>query len=55
MLWHYNGSNWKRYEELLNINDRLRSMIMKGDIIVAVGRRYNGILSGGLIIKGRRQ
>jgi len=54
MLWHFNRSNWKRYEELLNVNDRLRSVNMEGNIIVAVGRRYNGILSGGLIIKGKR-
>jgi hypothetical protein len=54
MLWHFNGYSWVLYEELLNMNDRIRSLDIKGNIIVAVGRRYESILSGGLIIMGKR-
>jgi PBP1b-binding outer membrane lipoprotein LpoB len=54
MLWHYNEYSWVRYEELLNINDRLRSMDMKDEVIVAVGLRFDSILPGGLIVMGRR-
>ena len=54
MIWHFNGYSWKLYDELLNTNDRLRSVYMKGDIIVATGLRYETILPSALIIIGRK-
>ena len=55
MLWHYNGYSWKWYEELLNLDDRLRSMDMKGNFIVAVGYRYESLQPPAVIIMGRQQ
>lgn len=53
-IWHFNGASWKRYDYLLNQEDRLRSIDIKNGIVVAVGFRFSGILTGALIIRGRR-
>ena len=53
-IWHFNGANWMRYDYLLNQADVLRSIDVKNGIVVAVGSRFSGILTGALIIKGRR-
>lgn len=54
MMWHYNGYSWEFYDELLNLDDRVRALDMNTGIIVAVGHRYETILSKGLLIMGRR-
>jgi hypothetical protein len=54
-IWHYNGVSWNTYNELINTNDRLKRIEIRGDITVAVGYRYeSGIQNQGLIILGRR-
>jgi hypothetical protein len=54
-IWHYNGVSWHTYNELINTNDRLKRIEIRGDITVAVGYRYeSGIQNQGLIILGRR-
>ena len=54
IVWHYNGYSWKQYNELLNLDDRVRSIDMKDGIVITVGLRYESILSNALIIVGRR-
>lgn len=54
MIWHFNGYSWRLYDELLNLDDRVRSMDMKGGTLVAVGLRYESILAKGLLIIGRK-
>lgn len=54
-IWHYNGITWKTYNELINTNDRLKRIAIKGNICVATGYRYeNGIQNQGLIYIGKR-
>jgi hypothetical protein len=54
VVWHYNGYSWRQYDELLNLDDRIRSIDMKDGIIVVVGLHFDSILAEGLIIIGRR-
>lgn len=54
MVWHYNGYSWELYDVLLNLDDRVRSIDMKNGIIVAVGRRYETLLSTALLLIGER-
>jgi hypothetical protein len=54
-LWHYNGSTWKLYDELVNTSDRILSIDVKENIVVACGYRYlDGFNNYGLILIGRR-
>ncbi len=54
-VWHFNGVNWKIYDELLSETDRLRKVVIKDDICVIAGYRYiNGVENFGLIHIGRR-
>jgi len=54
-IWHYNGFTWKLYEELINQFDRLNSVAVLKDLIVAVGYRYlSSIERYGIIYIGRR-
>ena len=51
---HYNGAGWKIYY-VETVYDRLRSVSIKDNIIVAVGSRYNnGINNNAIIYFGRR-
>ena len=54
MIWHFNGYSWSLYHELLNLDDRVRSMDVNGGVIVAVGLRYESILAKGLLIIGKK-
>ena len=52
---HWNGKDWKIYDELHNTMDRLLSVDIHGDQIIAVGNRYyDGIHNYGVIYHGRR-
>ena len=53
-IWHFNGASWKRYDYLLNQADRLRSIDVKNGIVVAVGSRFSGLLTGALVLVGRK-
>lgn len=54
-IWHFNGIEWHYYNEIVNDLDRLKSVCVRDDIIVAVGeRRYNGIQRLGLVMIGYR-
>ena len=51
----YNGVRWREYKELYSPIDKLRSVSIKGNTIVAVGTRtYNGIRYYGVVYVGRR-
>ncbi|MGB5531439.1 MAG: glucosyl transferase [Ignavibacteriaceae bacterium] len=54
MIWHYNGSSWYKFEEVYNQEDRLYGLVVTDNLIVAVGKRYSGLISGALILVGRR-
>jgi hypothetical protein len=55
LIWHYNGKSWKVFSEIANQNDILRSVAIKGNLIIAVGNRYyDGIHYYGVVYKGRR-
>ena len=52
---HYNGLTWYKYVELQNSMDRLTSVSIRGNEIIAVGGRYyDGLHNYGLITHGRR-
>jgi len=52
---HFNGVSWYGYTQLLNPIDRLVSVSMKNNLIIAVGDRHNdGVHYYGLIYIGRR-
>ena len=52
---HYNGSTWYKYVELQNSMDRLVSVSIRGNEVIAVGGRYyDGFHNYGLITHGRR-
>jgi hypothetical protein len=52
---HFNGVTWKVYNELRNPPDRLSSVAVTENMIVAVGNKYvNGIENYGLVYIGRR-
>ncbi len=52
---HFNGKSWIEYKQLINTEDRLLSVSIKGNIIIAVGYRYiDGTHNYGLIYVGRR-
>lgn len=54
-IWHYNGISWRSFESLVNPRDELLSVAIRGDLAVAVGRRYyNGVQIIGVIYQGRR-
>jgi hypothetical protein len=54
-LWHYNGVNWKMYEDLNKSTDSFSSISSNKNFIVIAGHRYlNGIERYGLIVIGRR-
>ncbi|MBI5475501.1 MAG: hypothetical protein HY964_02040 [Ignavibacteriales bacterium] len=53
-IGHYNGFNWKHFDELMDQNGRLRSLGVKNNLIVAVGYSYDPIHSKGLVIIGKR-
>lgn len=54
MIWHFNGITWKHFNNLLNPDDRLRSIDVRNGVIVAVGFRFSGILTGALVLVGRK-
>ncbi len=54
MIWHWNGSTWHRYDELLDSNVSLYSLAVSEHQVVAVGVKYSGIFHNGLVIRGRR-
>jgi len=54
MIWHWNGSTWHRYEELLDTSIILYSLAVTERHVVAVGTRYDGIYTTGVVIRGRR-
>lgn len=54
MIWHWNGSTWHRYDELINLDDRLYGLVVSSSMVVAVGTRYNGIKRNGLVLTGKR-
>ena len=51
---HYNGSEWTEYTQLFNTADRLLSVSIKDNTTLAVGYRFNGVFTFGLIYTGRR-
>ena len=52
---HYNSFNLKRYEELANPTDRILSVDVKDDMVIASGYRYlNNIDKYDLFIIGRK-
>lgn len=53
MVWYFNGQSWRQYSELLNQNYVIRSISVKGNIIIAAGLQFSNILSNALVIKGR--
>lgn len=55
MIWHFNGMTWKRFDNLINPLDRLHSVSIGFNQIIAVGYRYyNGIDNYAVIYHGRR-
>ena len=54
MVWHFNGTSWRQYLELFNQNSILRSVSIKGNIVIAAGLYFSDILSKALVIKGKR-
>ncbi len=55
MIWHFNGYSWYQYTQFLNSDDRLNSVSLKNNLVVAVGLRYGSAFDKyGLIIIGRR-
>ena len=54
MIWHYNGVTWHKFEELEYFDDRLYSLAVTDNLIIAVGKRYSGLTSGALLLVGRR-
>jgi len=55
MIWHFNGLTWKRFDRLINSLDRLHSVAIAYDQIIAVGYRYyNGVENYAVIYHGRR-
>jgi hypothetical protein len=54
MIWHFNGVSWRQFDQLIDTDDRLRSVAMGSNQIVAVGYRYYGVLIDALIYRGRR-
>ncbi len=55
MIWHYNGSTWKYYNEIFSGNDRLYSVAVSKNKMVAVGRRYSDILGNALIMTSTKK
>ncbi len=54
-IWHFNGTNWKQFDQLINPQDELRSVVVNQGLIVAVGERYyNGIEYFGVVYRGSR-
>jgi len=54
-IWHYNGVSWLFYNNLVNNSDNLNSVAIKGNLIIAVGYRYeNGINNYALVQIGHR-
>lgn len=54
MIWHFNGLTWRFYDQLINTNDRLRSVAIGRNQIIAVGYRFYGVQADALIYRGRR-
>ncbi len=51
----YNGAHWTEYRELYNPIDQLRSVSIKGNMIIAAGiRTYSGVQYYGVTYVGRR-
>lgn len=54
-ILHYNGFNWKRYEQFTDINTVLWSSNIKGNILAAVGDKLENLFYyKAIIIVGRR-
>ena len=54
-IWHYNGVSWRLYNSLINNSDNLNSIAIKGNLIIAVGSRYeSGINNYALVQVGHR-
>lgn len=54
-ILHYNGFSWKRYEQFTDINTKLWSSDIKGNIIVAVGDKLENLLyDKAIIIVGKK-
>ncbi|MDR3626071.1 MAG: hypothetical protein P4L45_04530 [Ignavibacteriaceae bacterium] len=52
---HFNGKTWIEYKQLINTNDRLLSISIKDNIIIAAGYRYiDYVHNYGVIYLGRR-
>jgi hypothetical protein len=54
MVWHWNGVTWYKYNDLYNINDRLYSLAVSSQIVIAVGRTYSTFPGPAFISIGRR-
>lgn len=51
----YNGAHWTEYKRLYNPIDQLRSVSIKGNVIIAAGiRTYSGTRYYGVVYVGRR-
>ena len=52
---HFNGKSWFEYKKLINTENRLLSVSIKGNIVIAVGYKYTGGIDDyGIIYLGRR-
>lgn len=52
---HFNGARWMEYKDLYNPIDKLRSIAIKGNTVIAVGiRTYSGLRYYALAYVGRR-
>jgi hypothetical protein len=52
---HFNGKSWFEYKKLINTENRLLSVSIKVDIVIAVGYKYTGGIDDyGIIYLGRR-
>jgi len=54
-IWHYNGITWFNYKSLINNSYNLKSVAIKGNLMIAVGDQYeNGINNYALVQVGQR-
>lgn len=54
MLAHFNGVTWRYHNFLYDPNRRLRSVALRGNVLVAVGVQYGGLLTQACVIRGTR-
>ncbi len=51
---HFNGKSWFHYDEVTSPDGRLRSVMQKGDRVVAVGEIITSFSTIGLVVRGSR-